>query len=156
MIINLDLNKPFIRINPHRSLLNSTISEYLSHVPQDERKELKEELTYNLKFKDEFETRLYELSMLFASLFTHNDELYNQLSRKFINREYTSNIHIIKMYNYYLNSEDLFEHIAEIYDLETSEHVANNIKSVMEKYRIKHELQIDLQHNKTKNNNLKI
>jgi hypothetical protein len=142
------------KLDHNKSELTQAINEYLSNLPIDERRLLKDEITYDLKFKEDFGSRLNELSKMLGALCVNNYEIFNKLSINFIDREHSQNPHIIKMYNFYM--DNIFEGLAEMYGQEISDNAFHNMKSVMEKSKIYYELQESLDNNSSANKVLKI
>jgi hypothetical protein len=115
-------------------MMELAIKEYCSYLPESERKKLNDELESNLKFYDEFSSRLFNLSYLLA-MFTHseiiNPNVANDFIANFTKQGPSDNQYINNMYKFYLKnmSEDLIIQYGE----EQGNSIFNSFRSVIEK-----------------------
>lgn len=126
-----------------KNSLDPAINEYLSFLDEKDRKELKEELYYNVEFKKEFGFHLSEFSKLFACLIYERDDIFAETCNELMNRGGGKNIHIRNMYDYYLNNvgDDLIPQVGE----NRATVILEQIKSFIEKASLYYDLQESLE-----------
>lgn len=135
-----------------KQMVRLAIKEYCDLLPDFERKELKDQLKYDLKFYDEFALKMFNLAQL-LSVFTHenmiaDESISNKIINDFINQGTIDNIYIINMYKFYFkNMEDsLFDQ----YGQEQGGIIIAKFRSVIEKTLLNSEISEELPTNKEK------
>lgn len=86
----------------NRLNVNKHINEYLNSLDTEKRRELKEELNYNIEFKEEFSFLIYELLEMFTVLKDNKEERFKEMSLQFLKRK-NKNEHVIQMYRTHIN-----------------------------------------------------
>lgn len=151
--------KPIRKSDKSKSLLNKAINEYLNNIPREESKLLKEELTYNLEFKEDFSTRINQFACMFAALHCDNDDEFNSFSSQFISREKTKNPYIINMYKHYIDNmveifgimydiDNIVEEIDYTYAKQQIEEAVKKMKNIIEKSNFYHDLNDQINNDK--------
>jgi hypothetical protein len=132
--------------NPRETRI--AINEYYDNLPKVERQELKDELTYNLKFYDEFALAIGNLSYL-LSIFLYRDGIKSsEFINDFIKQGPPKNQYILNMYDFYL--ESFPSALIEVYGEEKGTHAFVDFKSIIEKTFLYSELSFELEQNKEK------
>lgn len=82
------------------SVLMAGVMDYVNSLPSNERKQLKEDLTYNKNLSEEFSSKLNSFFLLY---FIKDKQNFEKKSKPIIEKMITDNNHILGMYRHHLN-----------------------------------------------------
>lgn len=118
------------------AILRESIMDYVNSLPIQERKELKEDLTYNKQLYEEFSSKMYSF---FSLYFIKTEKGFEKKSKSLIPNMITENPHILNMYNHHLDAHmKIYGTYADL------EKVIPKIKLILDKGLLKHELSTEL------------
>jgi hypothetical protein len=126
-------------LNP--GILRESIMNYVDSLPAKERKELKEDLTYDKQLYEEFSSKMYSF---FSLYFIETEKDFENKSKPLIQNMITNNKHILCMYNYHLKNRMKIHGL--FIDLEK---VIPKVKLILDKGFLEFELSNQLPVNET-------
>jgi hypothetical protein len=126
-------------LNP--GILRESIMDYVNSLSIKDRKELKEDLTYNKQLYEDFSSKMYNF---FSLYFIESEEAFEKKSRPLIQNMITNNNHILCMYNHHLKNRMKIH--GSFIDLEK---VIPKVKLILDKGFLEFELSNQLPINET-------